>query len=265
MAVSHGGQVGLRRKGGETRLGGVARSHSPEAHTAGSGQTSGRPAHTPAPAGYGGLLRGLVWSLQDGDRGGGGSGGGSGRAHPALPRVMCANAAAPRQRTGYACSPWRLLQVAPIYAQLSEQYPQITFLKVDVDALQVCEGGAGAVGMGWGGVGVAPGLEGPDPHSITHIAPSLLLSAVSVVPSGSQEVAQECGVRAMPTFHGYFAGEKVGEVVGADKAKLEALVVRRVCAMSAARRVGGWVGGGTRGRTHVSDDADPCWLLWGGF
>ncbi|EFJ49692.1 hypothetical protein VOLCADRAFT_74166 [Volvox carteri f. nagariensis] len=39
-----------------------------------------------------------------------------------------------------------------------------------------------------------------------------------------QEVASECGVSAMPTFMGYFNGEKVETIVGADLAKLNALI-----------------------------------------
>ncbi len=38
------------------------------------------------------------------------------------------------------------------------------------------------------------------------------------------DVAQELGVRAMPTFMVFRGGEKVGEVVGANEKALEALV-----------------------------------------
>ncbi|MCJ1453127.1 Cytoplasmic thioredoxin isoenzyme 2 [Mycoblastus sanguinarius] len=38
------------------------------------------------------------------------------------------------------------------------------------------------------------------------------------------DVAQELGVRAMPTFMVFKAGEKVGEIVGANAKALEALV-----------------------------------------
>mmetsp|Transcript_36071 Transcript_36071/g.85581 ORF Transcript_36071/g.85581 Transcript_36071/m.85581 type:complete len:157 (+) Transcript_36071:358-828(+) len=39
-----------------------------------------------------------------------------------------------------------------------------------------------------------------------------------------QEVAAQCGVRAMPTFQAYCKGAKLDEVVGADKNSLERLV-----------------------------------------
>lgn len=42
------------------------------------------------------------------------------------------------------------------------------------------------------------------------------------------DVAQELGVRAMPTFMVFKNGEKVGEVVGANEKVLEALVVKHV-------------------------------------
>ena len=38
------------------------------------------------------------------------------------------------------------------------------------------------------------------------------------------DVAQELGVRAMPTFMVFRNGEKVGEIVGANQAALQALV-----------------------------------------
>ncbi|KAH6856009.1 thioredoxin-like protein [Chaetomium sp. MPI-CAGE-AT-0009] len=41
-----------------------------------------------------------------------------------------------------------------------------------------------------------------------------------------QDLAQELGIRAMPTFLFYANGEKVDELVGANPAELEAKVVR---------------------------------------
>ena len=42
------------------------------------------------------------------------------------------------------------------------------------------------------------------------------------------DVAQELGVRAMPTFIVFKDGEKVGEVVGANQKAVEALVVKHL-------------------------------------
>ena len=42
------------------------------------------------------------------------------------------------------------------------------------------------------------------------------------------DVAQELGVRAMPTFMVFKNGEKVGEVVGANEKSLEALVMKQL-------------------------------------
>ena len=42
------------------------------------------------------------------------------------------------------------------------------------------------------------------------------------------DVAQELGVRAMPTFFVFKKGEKVNEVVGANQKALEAVVQREV-------------------------------------
>ena len=41
-------------------------------------------------------------------------------------------------------------------------------------------------------------------------------------------MAQELGVRAMPTFYAFKDGEKVGNVVGANPAALESLVVKEI-------------------------------------
>ncbi|KAF3912368.1 Thioredoxin [Arthrobotrys entomopaga] len=40
------------------------------------------------------------------------------------------------------------------------------------------------------------------------------------------DVAQECGVRAMPTFMAFKSGEKVGEVVGANPTALKNLATQ---------------------------------------
>jgi thioredoxin 1 len=40
----------------------------------------------------------------------------------------------------------------------------------------------------------------------------------------ANDVAAECGIRAMPTFQFYKGGEKVDELTGADPKQLEALV-----------------------------------------
>jgi thioredoxin 1 len=37
-------------------------------------------------------------------------------------------------------------------------------------------------------------------------------------------LAEECEVRAMPTFHVYLNGKKIEEIVGADPVKLEAAI-----------------------------------------
>ena len=40
------------------------------------------------------------------------------------------------------------------------------------------------------------------------------------------DVAQELGIRAMPTFMVFKSGEKVAEVVGADEKAVEAAIVK---------------------------------------
>eukprot|EP01025_Chloroclados_australasicus_P006453 TRINITY_DN12082_c1_g1_i6.p1 TRINITY_DN12082_c1_g1~~TRINITY_DN12082_c1_g1_i6.p1 ORF type:complete len:212 (+),score=17.28 TRINITY_DN12082_c1_g1_i6:220-855(+) len=70
------------------------------------------------------------------------------------------------------CGPCKV--VAPIIEHLSSQFPDVIFIKVDVDQCQ--------------------------------------------------ELAQEYGVRAMPTFVGFLNGQKVGEVVGANKDQMMDLI-----------------------------------------
>lgn len=43
---------------------------------------------------------------------------------------------------------------------------------------------------------------------------------------GSQDVAGECGVRAMPTFQAFFNGAKVDELTGADPGRLQAMIAK---------------------------------------
>ncbi|KAI9638928.1 thioredoxin-like protein, partial [Dioszegia hungarica] len=66
------------------------------------------------------------------------------------------------------CGPCKL--ISPHFEKLEQKYPQIKFVKVDVDE--------------------------------------------------QAEVAQEVGVRAMPTFVAYNKGEKVKDLTGAQPAKL---------------------------------------------
>ncbi|KAJ8367239.1 hypothetical protein AAFF_G00323850 [Aldrovandia affinis] len=42
----------------------------------------------------------------------------------------------------------------------------------------------------------------------------------------AQDVASSCGINCMPTFHYYRNGKKVDEMQGADKVKLEQLVIK---------------------------------------
>jgi thioredoxin 1 len=67
------------------------------------------------------------------------------------------------------CGPCKF--IAPKVVEFSKQYPNATYLKVDVDKLS--------------------------------------------------DLAQEYGIRAMPTFMIFKDGEKVDEIVGADPTKLE--------------------------------------------
>ena len=65
----------------------------------------------------------------------------------------------------------------------------------------------------------ASGLHG-FPFLYSRRAPSKTL------PRLAKDVAQKYGISAMPTFYAIKNGEKVGEVIGASKDNLEALIAK---------------------------------------
>lgn len=54
--------------------------------------------------------------------------------------------------------------------------------------------------------------------------PDVMFAEVDV--DDADDVAAQCGIRAMPTFHFYKAGEKVEEMMGADQNKLATLIAK---------------------------------------
>ena len=74
------------------------------------------------------------------------------------------------------CGPCKI--ISPYLEELSKQFANVKFIKVDVDDLE--------------------------------------------------DVASEVGIRAMPTFKAFKNGKEVGELVGADKNKLLALVQNHI-------------------------------------
>jgi len=74
------------------------------------------------------------------------------------------------------CGPCQ--KIGPYFAELAGEYPDVVFVKVDVDE--------------------------------------------------NDEVAQECGISAMPTFQAYKNGAKVAEMVGASEDKLKTFVTKNM-------------------------------------
>jgi thioredoxin 1 len=88
----------------------------------------------------------------------------------------------------------RAQAIAPIFKELSEKFPAINFVKVDVDDCQVWQ-------VGFCGLAIRLTL----PFRV------------------GQDVAQLVGVSAMPTFQVWQNGKKINEAVGANKVKLSAM------------------------------------------
>ncbi|KAJ4126998.1 thioredoxin trx1 [Fusarium equiseti] len=64
---------------------------------------------------------------------------------------------------------------------------------------------------------ISPILE-----KLSESADSIYFAKVDV--DEAEDISQEYGIRAMPTFMAFKDGEKAGEVVGADPGKLQAMV-----------------------------------------
>ena len=93
--------------------------------------------------------------------------------------------------------------ISPYFEELSTKYTGVTFIKVDVDAVEVQPSR-----KSW---------SSPVCHRTQNTQGCIL-----------QAVAQECGISAMPTFQVWKGNQKVDELVGASKDKLQALVERHV-------------------------------------
>ena len=94
--------------------------------------------------------------------------------------------------------------ISPYFEELSTKHSGVTFIKVDVDAVEV--------------------------QLSCKVFCPLLYSQRTQLPQlcDLQTVAQECGISAMPTFQVWKGNQKVDELVGASKDKLQALVEKHV-------------------------------------
>lgn len=83
--------------------------------------------------------------------------------------------------------------ISPHFGKLEAKYPNVKFVKVDVEE---------------------------QPVSLKHMSHGVLERSTAIMVDVFQEIAQEQGIRAMPTFIAYKNGERVADVTGAVPAKL---------------------------------------------
>jgi len=124
------------------------------------------------------------------------------------------------------CGPCKV--IAPYYEELSKQFSDVVFIKVGLCRRE------GAVSRGKSRVtrlrDGKPGFHthyqfysGPtDSTQLLHPFPSFHSKQIDV--DENEDVAASAGISAMPTFQVYKNGKKVGELMGAAKDKLLALV-----------------------------------------
>ncbi|GFR51300.1 hypothetical protein Agub_g13662 [Astrephomene gubernaculifera] len=76
-----------------------------------------------------------------------------------------------------------------------------------------------------------------------------------------QKVAAECGVRVMPTFIGFYNGEQVETVVGADQAQLRALLTTLASkgGAGAGQKLGGGAASTALQTTARKLGGPACW------